>query len=218
MRTLKHLRTFEVALFKAGFGPVVGVDEAGRGACAGPITIAACVLPPQPIKELARLTDSKKLSPKLRAELYPLIQNHALAWSIVHIGADQIDKYGIQHANTSGMRRAVAQLSCVPKYVLTDGIRIDGFTMPSCSIVGGDAMSRCIAAASVLAKHSRDTIMGQLEQDYPGYGFAKHKGYGTQAHMAAVRRHGGSPVHRYSYANVAEAHRQWQETSLVEES
>lgn len=214
MRTLKYLRTFEVALDKAGCGPVAGVDEAGRGACAGPITIAACCLPAHPIAALAQLTDSKKLSARLRAQLFPLIKRHAITWSIVHIDAEEIDRRGIQNANIDGMRKAVAQLSHPPGYVLTDALRVPGLAVPSLPIIGGDNVARCVAAASVLAKHSRDQLMAELDRVYPQYGFAKHKGYGTQVHMEAVRRYGASPVHRYSYANVVKAHATWQLTSL----
>lgn len=213
MRTLKYLRTFEVALDKAGCGPVAGVDEAGRGACAGPITIAACCLPVQPIAALAQLTDSKKLSARLRAQLFPLIQRHAITWSVVHIDAEEIDRRGIQNANIDGMRKAVAQLSHPPGYVLTDALPVPGLSVPSLPIIGGDNAARCVAAASVLAKHSRDQLMEELDRAYPHYGFAKHKGYGTQVHMEAVRRYGASPVHRYSYANVVKAHTMWQLTS-----
>ncbi len=213
MRTLKYLRTFEVALDKAGCGPVAGVDEAGRGACAGPITIAACCLPAQPIAALAQLTDSKKLCARLRAQLFPLIKHHALTWSIVHIDAEEIDRRGIQNANIDGMRKAVAQLSHPPGYVLTDALPVPGLAVPSLPIIGGDSAARCVAAASVLAKHSRDQLMAELDRTYPQYGFAKHKGYGTQVHMEAVRRYGASPVHRYSYANVVKAHATWQLTN-----
>ncbi|MCS4536287.1 ribonuclease HII [Corynebacterium sp. HS2168-gen11] len=209
MRKLKQLRTFEVYLDKAGFGPVAGVDEAGRGSCAGPITIAACILPPKPIAELADLTDSKKLSERKREQLFPIIQQHALAWSIVHISAADIDTFGLQHANISGMRRAVAQLEVIPGYVLTDAMKVPGLVQPHLPLIGGDYTARCIAAASVLAKHSRDTLMIDLDEQYPQYGFAKHKGYGTKIHLDAVRRHGASPYHRYSYANVASAHAHW---------
>ena len=194
MRVLKYHRTFEVALHQAGLGPVAGVDEAGRGACAGPITIAACILPSQPLAALSRLTDSKKLSAATRAALCPLIQHHAVAWSILHISAADIDQYGIQHANVFGMRRAVGLLDVQPWYVLT---------------IGGDAAARCISAASVLAKHARDLVMAELAETYPRYEFASHKGYGTKVHMTAVRRYGASPVHRYSYAHVAAAHSEW---------
>ncbi|WJZ03030.1 Ribonuclease HII [Corynebacterium freiburgense] len=209
LRRLQYLRTFEVALVRHGLGPVAGVDEAGRGACAGPITIAACILPERPIHELSTLTDSKKLSPSRRAELAPLIQRFALAWEVLHISAEEIDREGIQHANVSGMRRVVALLDVAPGYVLTDALRVPGLRCPSLPVVGGDAAARCIAAASVLAKHARDMLMEELDVDYPEYGFVSHKGYGTRVHMDAVRLHGGSPVHRYSYANVAAAHQAW---------
>ncbi len=206
MRRLKHLRTYEVALSKAGLGPVAGVDEAGRGACAGPITVAACILPDHPIEELARLTDSKKLSPALREKLAPAIRRHALAWAVVSIDAAAIDARGIQPANLDGMRRAVARLDTRPGYVLTDAWKIPGLPVPHLPIVGGDAAARCIAAASVLAKVARDHAMVDLAADHPAYGFDAHKGYSTRAHLAAVRRHGASPVHRYTYANVVKAH------------
>ena len=206
MRRLKQRRTYEVALNKAGLGPVAGVDEAGRGACCGPITIAACVMPDRPIKELSELTDSKKLTPKQREKLFPLIKDKAVGWSVVHIGAGDIDKRGIEHANISGMRRAVARLEVRPGYVLTDALFIPGLTQPHLPIIGGDAAARCIAAASVLAKVSRDHLMHELDARYPGYGLASHKGYGTKAHEAAIAAHGACPEHRMSYENVRRAH------------
>lgn len=201
---------FEATLDGVGLGPVAGVDEAGRGACAGPISIAACVLPQGDIPALVDLTDSKKLTARKRALLFPLILEHALAYAIVHIPAGEIDRFGIQHANVSGMRRAVAQLSLRPGYVLTDAVRVPGLICAHLPMIGGDAAARCIAAASVLAKHSRDVAMVELGEQYPQYGFAGHKGYGTKVHMDAVRLHGGCPEHRYSYANVAVAQEQWQ--------
>lgn len=206
MRRLKQRRTYEVALSKAGLGPVAGVDEAGRGACCGPITIAACVMPDRPIKELVQLTDSKKLTPKQREKLFPLIKDKAVDWSVVHIGAGDIDKRGIQHANISGMRRAVARLEARPGYVLTDALFIPGLTQPHLPIIGGDAAARCIAAASVLAKVSRDHLMHELDARYPGYGLASHKGYGTKAHEAAIAALGACPEHRMSYENVRRVH------------
>ena len=205
MRRLKQRRTYEVALSKAGLGPVAGVDEAGRGACCGPINIAACVMPDRPIKELAGLTDSKKLTPKQRERLFPLIKDKAVDWSVVHIGAGDIDKRGIQRANISGMRRAVARLSVHPGYVLSDALFIPGLSQPHLPIIGGDAAARCIAAASVLAKVSRDHLMKELDARYPGYGLANHKGYGTKAHEAAISQLGGCPEHRMSYENVRRA-------------
>lgn len=206
VRALKQQRTYEVALSKAGLGPVAGVDEAGRGACCGPISIAACVLPDRIIPELERLTDSKKLTPAARDKLYPIIQDKAVAFSIVHIPAADIDRRGIQHANLSGMRRAVAGLKVHPGYVLTDAMKVPGMPAPQLPMIGGDAAVRCIAAASVLAKVSRDRIMEDLDRRYPGYGLAGHKGYGTKIHAEAIERLGPTPEHRMSYANVARAH------------
>lgn len=206
MRRLKQLRTYEVALSKAGLGPVAGVDEAGRGACCGPMTIAACILPERIVPQLATLTDSKQLSPTRRDELFDVVRSVAIAYAIVHIPAAAIDARGVQYANLSGMRRAVARLDPQPGYVLTDAMKIPGLPRPQLPIIGGDAAARCIAAASVLAKVSRDRIMEQLDADYPGYGLAGHKGYGTAAHHAAIATHGATPEHRMSYANVAKAH------------
>lgn len=209
MRRLKQLRTYEVTLDKAGLGPVAGVDEAGRGACAGPIVIASCILPNRTIPELARLTDSKKLTARVRDELFDVIRHRALSFAVIAISAREIDDGGIQVANISGMRRAVANLDVAPGYVLTDAWKIPGLTSPHLPMIGGDAAARCIAAASVLAKVTRDRLMVELDAEYPEYGFAGHKGYSTKAHLDAVRRHGASPVHRYTYANVAAADQQW---------
>lgn len=206
MRRLKQQRTFEVALARAGLGPVAGVDEAGRGACCGPVTIAACILPERIVSELDTLTDSKKLTPRQREKLFPIIKDKAVDWSVVHIGAGDIDKRGIQHANTSGMRRAIARLEQRPGYVLSDALFIPGLTQPHLPIIGGDAAARCIAAASVLAKVSRDRLMRDLDERFPGYGLAGHKGYGTKAHEAAIAALGASPEHRMSYSNVQRAH------------
>lgn len=206
VRRLKQLRTYEVALHKAGLGPVAGVDEAGRGACFGPITIAACVLPPEPLRALEGLTDSKKLTARRREALFGPIMELSLAHAIVHIPADEIDHRGIQAANLDGARRAVAQLGVQPGYVLVDGFRIPGMPVAQLPVIGGDAAARCIAAASVLAKVSRDRLIAEMDEAYPGYGLAGHKGYGTKVHMDAVRRHGATAEHRYSYANVKEAH------------
>jgi len=201
----------EELLHARGLGPVAGVDEAGRGAGCGPLTVAACILPPGEIEGLERLTDSKKLTPAWRERLYPRIIDAALAWSVVTIPAAAIDARGIQHANISGMRRAVAQLSVRPGYVLTDAWRIPGLGVPHLPVVGGDAVVRCISAASVLAKVTRDRLMVEMDACYPGYGLASHKGYSTKAHMAAVRQHGATREHRYTYANVVKAHGEWLE-------
>lgn len=206
LRHLTQLRTYEVALQRAGLGPVAGVDEAGRGACFGPVTVAACILPPRPVAALEGLTDSKKLTAIRRAQLYDAIIDAALAHSVIHIPASEIDRRGIQTANVDGARRAVATLGVAPGYVLVDAFRVPGLPVPQLGIVGGDYTARCIAAASVLAKVSRDRLVSRMAAEYPLYGLEGHKGYGTAAHMDAVRRHGASPEHRYSYANVRQAH------------
>lgn len=209
MRRLAQLRTYEVALDSAGLGPVAGVDEAGRGACFGPVTVAACVLPPRRVGALDGLTDSKQLTAARRSGLFDAIVDVALAYAVVHVPAAVIDRRGIQAANLDGARRAVAQLGLAPGYVLVDAFRVPGLSAPQLPIIGGDYTARCIAAASVLAKVSRDRLVAEMARQYPGYGVERHKGYGTAAHMDAVRRHGASPEHRYSYANVRQAHQQF---------
>lgn len=206
MRRLKQLRTYEVALSKAGLGPVAGIDEAGRGACFGPVTIAACVLPDKPIPALDGLTDSKKLTPAKRASLYDAILTVSDAHCVVHIPAAEVDRRGIHTANLDGARLAVAGLGLTPGFTLVDAFRVPGLTMPQLPIIGGDYTARCIAAASVLAKVSRDRLITKMAETFPDYGLESHKGYGTAAHMDAVRRHGASAEHRYTYANVAAAH------------
>lgn len=198
-------RTLEHSLAASGMGLVAGVDEAGRGSCAGPISVAACVLPDQPIPELAGLTDSKKLTERKREHYFDLIREHAIAYSIIHISAADIDRDGIQHANIDGMRRAVADLGVDIGYVLTDAMEVAGLASPHLPVKKGDQLCRCISAASVLAKVSRDRAMVELDAQFPVYGFAGHKGYNTKAHLDAVSLHGGSPVHRYTYKNVAAA-------------
>ncbi|AKK11361.1 ribonuclease HII [Corynebacterium uterequi] len=211
LRRLKQSRTYEVALVNAGLGPVVGVDEAGRGACAGPLTVAACALPPRVIPALDRLDDSKKLTPRLREELFDVITRVALDYEVVSFEASAVDHYGVHTLNREGMRLAVERLRIRPGYVLTDAWRIPSLRVPHLPIIGGDATARCIAAASVLAKVTRDRVMDELAVSYPVYRFDKHKGYSTKAHLDAVRRHGASPQHRYTYANVAAAHAEWEQ-------
>lgn len=208
---MPHARTLEHALEVAGLGPVAGVDEAGRGACCGPITMAACILPSEPIPELDSLTDSKKLSPKRRDQLFGVIQDKAVAWSVIHVTAAEIDRRGIQPANVDGMRRAVAVLDVIPGYVLTDAVKVPGLMQPHLPMLKGDQLSRCISAASVLAKVSRDRLMVEMDAEFPGYGLAGHKGYGTADHMRAVSLHGGTPHHRYTYKNVAAARAEYEQ-------
>lgn len=200
IRKSSGLRTLESALYRHGLGPVAGVDEVGRGACAGPLVVAACVLGPNRLQSLAALDDSKKLGVKERERLFPLIRRYALAYHVVFIPSVEVDRRGVHVANIEGMRRAVAGLALRPGYVLSDGFRVPGLPMPSLPVVGGDGAAACIAAASVLAKVTRDRYMAAL--DDPGYGFAEHKGYSTAAHAAALMALGPSSHHRYSFINV----------------
>jgi ribonuclease HII len=196
------LRTLESALHHSGLGPVAGVDEVGRGACAGPLVVAACVLGPNRLKSLADLDDSKKLTEKAREALFPVIRRYAVAYHLVFVPAAEVDRRGVHVANIDGMRRAVAGLAVRPGYVLSDGFRVPGLPMPSLPVIGGDAVAACIAAASVLAKVSRDRLMVEMDADFPGYGFADHKGYSTPAHAAAMAELGPCSQHRFSFINV----------------
>ncbi|WP_281181815.1 ribonuclease HII [Nocardia vaccinii] len=202
MRKAGGLRTLEAALIRSGLGPVAGVDEAGRGCCAGPLVVAACLLAPKAYDSLAGLDDSKKLTEVAREELFPIIKRRALAWQVVVIPAWEIDAIGIHVANIEGMRRAVAGLDQRPGYVLTDGFKVPGIMAPSLPVIGGDATAACIAAASVLAKVTRDRMMVEMDGRLPGYGFAAHKGYNTPEHIAALDRLGPSSEHRQSWRNV----------------
>ncbi|MGB3519874.1 MAG: ribonuclease HII [Mycobacterium sp.] len=202
IRRSPGLRTLESALYRGGLGPVAGVDEVGRGACAGPLVVAACVLGPGKPAALAALDDSKKLTEKTREQLFPLIRRHALAYHVVFIEPADVDARGVHVANIEGMRRAVAGLAMRPGYVLSDGFRVPGLPMPSLPVIGGDGAAACIAAASVLAKVSRDRYMATLDDDHPGYGFAVHKGYSTAAHTAALTALGPCSQHRFSFINV----------------
>lgn len=202
IRKSSGLRTLESALYRSGLGPVAGVDEVGRGACAGPLVVAACVLGPGRMESLAALDDSKKLTEAAREKLFPLIRRYALAYHVVFIPPAEVDRRGVHVANIEGMRRAVAGLSVRPGYVLSDGFRVPGLAVPSLPVIGGDAVAACIAAASVLAKVSRDRLMVAMEADHPGYGFALHKGYSTPAHSTALTELGPCPEHRYSFINV----------------
>lgn len=202
VRQAASLRTLEFTLERSGLGPVAGVDEAGRGACAGPLVVAAAILSPTQLKSLADLDDSKKLSAATRERLYAAVCKYAVAYSVVAIPAPEIDRIGIHVANIRGMRQAVAGLPVRPGYVLSDGFTVPGLPAPSLPVIGGDASAACIAAASVLAKVTRDRIMAGLDGVHPGYDFAVHKGYSTSWHMECLDRLGPSPEHRMSYRNV----------------
>lgn len=196
-------RGVENLLNRVGLGPVAGVDEAGRGACCGPLVVAAVILPRRMPAVLQPVADSKTLSATRREQLYPEIYRHAVAVGCVVIEAAEVDRLGVHVANLEGMRRAVAQLSTPPGFVLTDGFAVEGFPVQSLGVIGGDNYLACVASASVIAKVTRDRIMVEMDRAHPGYGLAGHKGYATASHQAALERLGPSPEHRVSYANVA---------------
>ena len=179
---------------------VAGVDEAGRGALVGNVVAAAVILPET--FNLPGLTDSKKLSARQREALFDAITAQALAWCAAAASPAEIDAMNIHHATLLAMRRAVEGLATPPQSVLVDGKFTPELAMPARAIVGGDASEACIAAASIIAKVTRDRQMMELEARFPGYDFAAHKGYGTKAHLAALARLGATPEHRRSYAPV----------------
>ena len=182
---------------------IAGVDEVGRGPLIGNVVAAAVIL--DPAKPVSGLTDSKKLSEKKRDQLFPLIQENALAWSIAWATPAEIDELNILHATMLAMQRAVSQLSIVPEFALIDGNRCPpGLPCPAEAIVKGDLKEPAISAASILAKVYRDREMVELDQRYPDYGFARHKGYPTALHMETLRRLGPLPEHRRSFRPVAE--------------
>jgi ribonuclease HII len=197
----------QAALDRRGLGPVAGVDEAGRGACAGPLVVASCVLRPGDAARFEGLTDSKLLTAAARDRMFDLVLRRSVAHAIVVIPVTDIDLTGVHVANIEGMRRAVAALSTHPGYVLVDGFRVPGLTAPSMPVVKGDQAAACVAAASVLAKVTRDRIMAELHESYPKYGFDEHKGYCTTQHGEALDAHGPSVMHRWSFVNVSSAGR-----------
>ena len=183
--------------FAEGYQIVCGVDEAGRGPLAGPVCAAAVILPAN--AEIPGLNDSKKLTDKKRRELMPIIKEMALAYGIAFADEHEIDEINILQATYLAMQRAIDQLSVRPDLALVDGNRAGNFGLPVKTVVKGDSLSASIAAASVLAKVTRDDLMLQMAEQYPQYGFEIHKGYGTKAHYAALTEHGPSPIHRMTF-------------------
>jgi ribonuclease HII len=196
---------YESALTRAGFERVAGADEAGRGACAGPLVVAACILPPGRRGRIEGLDDSKLLTAATRERLYTQIVARAVAYQVVIIPATEIDAYGLHVANLAGMRRAVGTLAPGADYALIDGFPVPGLGVPSTAVWKGDATVACIAAASILAKVTRDAIMVGLHERWPDYEFAQHKGYITPGHSAALTARGPCPEHRRRYVNVRRA-------------
>ena len=201
VRTLKQLRTYEVTLSKSGLGPVAGVDEAGRGACAGPIAIAACILPDHPITDLAELTDSKKLTASVRERFYDMIHEQAVAIGVGIVSPSIIDEINIYEAARVAMTEAVNQLAPVPEALLIDAMRLD-LDLPQEFLIKGDARSNSIGAASIIAKVTRDRLMASYGLKYPGYGFEKNAGYGTKEHLEGIKKIGITPIHRKTFAPI----------------
>ena len=200
------MRKHEEALERSGIWPVAGADEAGRGACAGPLVIASVILPPPSLQlpeQLLGIADSKLLTPRKRDFLFDQINQFALAVTIVCVSVEEIDADGVHAANIAGMRRVLLALNPAPQYVLTDGFAIAGVGIPGLAVWKGDQVSAAIAAASIIAKVTRDRIMVSLDSQFPGYGFAQHKGYITQAHESALKAHRPSAAHRKSFSNIA---------------
>jgi ribonuclease HII len=197
------MKVIEALLVNAGISPIAGVDEAGRGACAGPLVIASVVLTDPFAPELAVVRDSKEIAENKRDEIFDLIHQVAASVSVVIVPASEVDSRGVHAANLDGMRRVVQGLSVEPAYVLTDGYAIEGLGVPNLAVWKGDQVVVSISAASVIAKVTRDRIMREMDLEFPQYGFAGHKGYITAAHTKALNDHGPCEQHRRSFANVA---------------
>ena len=193
----------EQTLFNAGIINIAGVDEAGRGPCAGPLVVAAVILKDPFSKELSQVKDSKELTEAKREQLFEIIIKNCIDYNIVEITPDEIDQLGLHKCNIEGMRRAVMGLKTSAEYVLTDGYPIPGLTIPNLSVWKGDKVAISISAASILAKVYRDRIMIELDKKYPNYGLASHKGYITALHTDAIKKYGVLPIHRKSFANIS---------------
>ncbi|HYO33218.1 MAG TPA: ribonuclease HII [Nocardioidaceae bacterium] len=196
---------YERALRRVGLAPVAGVDEAGRGACAGPLVAAAVILRDGPAGAIAGLADSKLLTAQARERCFALVARRALAWSVVVVESAECDQLGMHVANVEALRRALARLDTRPGYVLTDGFPVDGLEVPGLAMWKGDRVAGCIAAASVVAKVTRDRIMTRMHVEFPVYDFATHKGYCTKEHQVALDEHGPCPQHRRRFVNVRRA-------------
>ncbi|MGI5952306.1 MAG: ribonuclease HII [Brooklawnia sp.] len=205
IRPGRGIHGYERALARAGFAPVAGADEAGRGACAGPLVAAAVILDDRPAGRIAGLADSKQLTATVRDELYEQIVARALAWSVVAVEADECDALGMHEADLQGLRRALLRLDTAPAFALTDGFPVAGLGIPGLALWKGDQVAACVSAASIVAKVTRDRIMDAHDTRYPGYGFAGHKGYCTAEHQARLDQLGPCPIHRMRYENVRRA-------------
>lgn len=197
MVRVRAFRTIENAVRREGYACVAGVDEVGRGCLAGPVVAGAVAL--DPARYVPRIADSKTVTKIERERLYGRIVRAAVAWAVAIVEPDEIDRLNIHHASLAAMTRAVMSLSPPPDFVLVDAFRIPDIPMPQRAVKGGDARCTAIAAASIVAKVTRDRLMAQLDAQYPMYGLGRHKGYATREHLAAVKAHGYSEIHRKSF-------------------
>jgi len=198
--------SFELPLWQAGLSTLAGIDEAGRGAWAGPVSAAAVILPPDPDlpARLNGVRDSKQMTAKQRAAWAIQIKKTALAWAVGFATQAEIDEIGILPATRLAMQRALAQLAPAPEHLLIDAVRLPAVTLPQTVLIKGDVRSLSIAASSVLAKTARDALLVAWDEEYPVYGFARHKGYGTALHQSALQKQGPCPLHRRSFAPIRE--------------
>ncbi|NNG19531.1 ribonuclease HII [Naumannella sp. ID2617S] len=194
---------YERALARAGLGPVAGADEAGRGACAGPLVAAAVILGDGRSRQIGGLKDSKLMTAAARDRAYAEILDKALAWAVVEVSPGECDRLGMHVANISALRRALGRLGAVPGFVLTDGFPVDGLGVPGLAVWKGDRVAACVAAASVIAKVTRDRMMTELDRVHPAYEFGVHKGYCTPLHQRHLDELGPCPEHRMRYENVS---------------
>ena len=201
------LYAYERALARAGLTPVAGADEAGRGACAGPLVAAATILSDRKSKQIPGLRDSKLLTERARDRLYEEILEKAVAVAWVEVSSTECDALGMHVADITALRRAVLRLETPPAFVITDGFPVDGLGTAGLAMWKGDQVTACIAAASIIAKVTRDRIMASYEADYPGYEFAVHKGYCTQLHQSHLDTLGPCDIHRRRFENVRRAAR-----------
>lgn len=205
IRPGKGIYGYERALARAGLAPVAGADEAGRGACAGPLVAAAVILADSPARRITGLADSKLLTAKARERVYDEVMAKAVSVAWVRVEAEECDQLGMHEADIQGLRRALLRLATPASYVLTDGFPVDGLGIPGLAVWKGDRVAACVAAASVVAKVTRDRIMTDYATDYPNYAFEVHKGYATKLHQQRLDRFGPCEIHRQRYANVARA-------------
>lgn len=205
---LQAMYQYEEQAASQGYRAVAGVDEAGRGPLAGPVSVAAVILPDHLL--LPRLNDSKKLRAKVRDELYDEIMAKALAVKQIFVSPEEIDRINILQATMEGMYQAVQQLSQPADYVLIDAVKLKNLPLPQLSLIKGDAKSASIAAASIIAKVTRDRLMEEYDRQYPEYGFGSHKGYGTAEHIAAVEKYGPCPIHRMTFEPIRTIKAKWQ--------